>query len=1094
MEGSSHSVLPDLSQLLDFDEEDLQIAIRDSLQDASSVERDEEKFYPNQFPVLHSSMFDAHRSSTQTREWDSSQTLLLDKPSSSVVAEALFGPSLPICRPFDVSNDLTFFEESYEALGEEVCSSWATMPVASNDTVDHLDPYDSAREMQALRARMDILQSRLPPSRRPTSLESNAFKGERNMSQLQESDYSNTTQVTDYCSFEPESRTWTFNIFNKHTAVGNTPAYLLDSHSTERGWGVPTPPTRSGQLNAFSIQNQRATATTPEFWNTSAVADATRLHQPALWWYHQSRSGEKFLHEHSYLSSRASSQSSWSLTPQEPQLFSKSVSPWRGASYHSIPAAEPDIRQPGVDFWPKRRRVMPNSNMSQSSRFSQPQRWDEFALNAFASQDNRRLITSPDRFRDWYHSGSASTGTRGQYQCLQDGPVLGNNTFVPFMPGPNIIFLSQLLPTSFSYSKRVELLSIIRAEAAYLPLCVLELDMSKLRPSDGEANNGAATTAKQQRQFKHPFGRNGNGWPTNCAFDEKHTRLLPVEIFEMIGSHLPRDSIQSMRLVNREFESKISCFAFKSVVVPFKQKIYETSIAQPSTLSAKSQGKQKETHPSENNSERGFPGFSSIMNTYNPKESHVKDGMRVFEEWGPEIKKFALTFEVAEDNLTNLKPKTKFEIQSTFWGSFKWPHSHYSRYEQVAKLEQKADETSAMTAAFSKLIGIRELGLSVLSGLGWLSGRDVSDRARLFRKKPFVFGNQHKHPDRELRENIEKWEAIISDSSKPFRRTAAGCYFDTGRELSSVNNMPRIVFKDTTSDAARQYPPLIFDSENLEAKDQSVVVFREDEGVDPPPYIHGNTSVEPSRVVPNELTPEQEDWLMEMEWAQQAFLSSWCLALLDNPTIFHSLRVFIIANLSSKYISSLQRNDVWRALPCLENLTMLVSPDWRQVLRDAQGNIYTRPIHPTDAQTRFWTLLDKIFAWNNSIKTLKIGFVDGGEHATGMFARNRNILPAPIDRIPYNPQSWKQSILKLPHIENLTLTNCWLAPSTLISFFTNHQAPNLKTMTFDSVSLTAPTGSRTGVNDDDDDNDNSIQPTVTSDDRSLDWLAKKPRV
>ncbi|KAL8816063.1 MAG: hypothetical protein Q9223_004866, partial [Gallowayella weberi] len=409
-----------------------------------------------------------------------------------------------------------------------------------------------------------------------------------------------------------------------------------------------------------------------------------------------------------------------------------------------------------------------------------------------------------------------------------------------------------------------------------------------------------------------------------------------------------------------------------------------------------------------------------------------------------------------------------------------------------------------MTAAFSKLTGIRELGLSVLSGLGWLSGNDVSDRARLFKKKPTVFGNQHKHPDRELRENVEKWEAIISNSFKPFRRTAAGYCFEARREISHVNNMPQIVFKDTVSDAATLYPPLIFDNENLEAKVQCGAEFREDEGVDPAPHVHGNTSVEHSGVVPNALTPEQEAWLMEMEWAQEAFLSSWCIALLDNPTIFHSLRIFNIANLSSKYISSLQRDDVWRALPSLENLTMLVSPDWRQVLRDPQGGIITEPIRPTDAQTRFWALLYALFDWNNSIKILKIGFVDGGEHATGMFARNRNILPAPIDRIPYNPRGRKQSTLKLPHIEHLTLTNCWLAPNTLKSFFIKHQAPNLKTMTFDSVSLTAPTGNRSAVNHDNHDNNNNnnnsnnnnnnnIHPTVTGGERYLDWLTTKPR-
>ncbi|KAL8816064.1 MAG: hypothetical protein Q9223_004867 [Gallowayella weberi] len=560
--------------------------------------------------------------------------------------------SSPIRRPSDLSYDLVFFEDSYGASDEEVCSAGANVPVVSNDTVNHLNAYDPAREMQALRARMDVVQPQLPPSRRQTSLESNASEREQTMVHLQEYDIPNTIQATDNCSLQAEGRTRTvqqtrtFGNFNEHTGVRNTVACLVDSPSRLRRRGVPKHTTRPGQPNAFPIQNQPAAAENPEFWNTSAVADANRLHQPTLWWYHQSRSGEKFLQEHPYLSSRGSSCSSRSLTPQEPRLPSINVRPLRGPSLFSPPAVEPVIRQPNVDCRLKRRRVMPSSSMLQSSRFLQPRQWGKFASSAFAREDNRRLIASPDKFRDPCQSDSASTGTRSQDQRLQDGPLLGNNPCVPFMPGSNIIFLSQLLPTSFSYSKRMELLSIIRAEAVYLPLCVLELDMSRVRPSVGEANTRAATKAKQQREFKHPFGRNGTGWPTNCAFDdEKHTRLLPVEIFEMIGNHLPRDSIQSMRLVNREFESKISCFAFKSVVIPFKPKIYETAITQPSKLSTKSQGKQKEIYPGGNNSGTGFP---PIMNTYNPKECHVEDGMRVFEEWGPEIKKFALTFEVAE--------------------------------------------------------------------------------------------------------------------------------------------------------------------------------------------------------------------------------------------------------------------------------------------------------------------------------------------------------------------------------------------------------------------------------------------------------------
>jgi hypothetical protein len=52
-----------------------------------------------------------------------------------------------------------------------------------------------------------------------------------------------------------------------------------------------------------------------------------------------------------------------------------------------------------------------------------------------------------------------------------------------------------------------------------------------------------------------------------------------VEIFTLIVSYLPRSTIQDMRLVNREFEAKVSEYLFRVVVVPFKSEIYGISDA-----------------------------------------------------------------------------------------------------------------------------------------------------------------------------------------------------------------------------------------------------------------------------------------------------------------------------------------------------------------------------------------------------------------------------------------------------------------------------------------------------------------------------------
>ena len=54
-------------------------------------------------------------------------------------------------------------------------------------------------------------------------------------------------------------------------------------------------------------------------------------------------------------------------------------------------------------------------------------------------------------------------------------------------------------------------------------------------------------------------------WPPN---------RLPVEIFTLIISYLPRSNILNMRLVNKEFDQKVAEFLFRIVVVPFRPEIY----------------------------------------------------------------------------------------------------------------------------------------------------------------------------------------------------------------------------------------------------------------------------------------------------------------------------------------------------------------------------------------------------------------------------------------------------------------------------------------------------------------------------------------
>ncbi|KAL8667917.1 MAG: hypothetical protein Q9202_000382 [Teloschistes flavicans] len=587
-----------------------------------------------------------------------------------------------------------------------------------------------------------------------------------------------------------------------------------------------------------------------------------------------------------------------------------------------------------------------------------------------------------------------------------------------------------------------------------------------------ENTSGTAKTkgkSKPSRKFRHPLGPKGDGWPMGKAQNEgKSGEAMPVEIFEMIAQWLARDDVQNMRLVCREFERKISCYAFRSVVVPFRPKIYEdfNNLTAEPPMSFREQ-----TAVGDNAIDPERPSFKD---TYNPKESHVKDGMRVFDQWGPEIKKFALTFEVDEASLVDLPTKKHANIKKTFWGSYEWPHAHYNRFAQAEKYEKKADEINQMSAAFSKLTGLRELGLSVISGQGWLAGPDVSDRINLLGRQPEVFGSHYLIPDKLMRERLTGWDKILQQETRKVKEMfytdkVQRSFFAATRKRSSMNPKIEFVHKAPAKDAIQ--PPIMFKGGNSEQRLQreNIRELMRHRAIG---YRIGTSDkstasrIEPSdlRIIPNKLTAEQEEWLIEMEWAQTAFLSSWLLSVMDNRSTFASLKIFNVANLSSKYLSCLHRLDIWKSLPSLENLTILISPDWRWVELDYNDEAVSQCIRPSCAHSEFYALLSFLFgdsSTHTNIKTLKVGFVGGGEYAPGMYARNKNILPAPIITLDpitkYGPKLCE--IVALTKIQHLTLKNCWIMPHAIRRLFSTlkeHDAA-MQTVTFDSVSLTADT-------------------------------------
>lgn len=602
----------------------------------------------------------------------------------------------------------------------------------------------------------------------------------------------------------------------------------------------------------------------------------------------------------------------------------------------------------------------------------------------------------------------------------------------------HVVFTSELLPRSFAAQKRRDILGIFRYKAPYVPACISSI------PGKPKTQYHV-TTSRQTFRSPSPC----RSLPKNCQ--AATLKELPVEIFENISRYCSHDTLKKMRLVNKNFERNLSNRVFGTAVVPFNLGIYGMMVHDnpaKAVVDIKRKGKAGENPPVQN-----FPA----------KEVDV--GMKIFKAWGNNVRKFAMAFEVDEEQLCNHPKKGKYEHHTTFWGPYKWPHPFYSRYEVVEGLEKKADEFRCMSLALSCFKEVRELGLSLDSGLGWIAGPDISDRARLFQEKPRIFG--HSHPFHDL--NAKKdWNKklhelgiyhrkyqidgrTISTAEGPLRRNTYDFYECT---VHLDGGRPFLTFPDCDESSNACKETLIYGGINL-----SIVLPNSRLVPNPLHHIRNveqgtkDSSFKSASLVPNNLTTAQKEWLLETEWAQRAFLSSYCMALMDNSQTFANVESLTIAKLSSRYLAALQRDDFWKALPNLNSLTIKVSADFRDIQKTDSGVVEAPDIMPSKAATPFYNLVEGYIANLTSIRTLDLGYFGGGEHQGGIFGRNQHVLPAPLYDFSNHHNSDIPCVLSLPYVEHLTLTNCWVAPATLTTVV-QMATPEMRTLTLNSVSLT----------------------------------------
>ena len=619
-----------------------------------------------------------------------------------------------------------------------------------------------------------------------------------------------------------------------------------------------------------------------------------------------------------------------------------------------------------------------------------------------------------------------------------------NSILPPEAPfrSPWVFYLPEAYPRRFTDKQRADLDKIFRRNDVRVPMAVCDKVGTRL-PVIWYVDSSTEKKKKiEHRPQDLPLGAGLRGWPES---------QLPLEVFELIADYLPRESMQAMRLVNKEFEMKTSNRLFHTVVVPFRSEIYG--------LMTKPSDGHRRAKSSKSRKGKGKARDVSVEKP-NKKERRLHDGMKVFQAWGEKIKRFALAFEVDEATLESAPKKGRFERHETWWGKYQWPHQFYNRFEVIEVLEKKADEFRCMSQALSYLKKVRELGLSLESGLGWLSGPDMSDRARLLHQKPEVFGNTKSIPDAKHAQNLVTWKEMVDSigpapSLNSLVPTAGAEHHEVlvswpeGQKTVSVLNPT----------GGQDRFPIIFEGKDfattpseLSAEDHLRFLRDGLSGLSK----GNNAHVATSSLKPSELNVPQQEWLLEIEWAQRAFLSSFCMALCDNSSTFQHVHTLNVSRFSSNYLIMLQRTDFWQSLPNVTTLTLKILPDWRTIHKTDTGFVSTEKINPSSAATSFYNLLANHISPLRNIKTLTIGYVGGGEQASGIFARNKSILPAPITPYAGGGDSLlhpADPLLRLPHIQTLSLENMWATPSDLKGFLGIHSS-TLKHLTLSSISLT----------------------------------------
>ncbi|KEF56628.1 uncharacterized protein A1O9_06817 [Exophiala aquamarina CBS 119918] len=557
-----------------------------------------------------------------------------------------------------------------------------------------------------------------------------------------------------------------------------------------------------------------------------------------------------------------------------------------------------------------------------------------------------------------------------------------------------------------------------------------------------------------------------------------------ADLWLSITKYLSTRDIGILRLVNSEFCEALSPIQFRNVVINFDK-----------------------------------PLFNNCNDDWNSKSSYLPQNS-MFQKYGDNLNQLGISFEYDIVGLSKARPKVIEKVQEAWFGSFTWPTEHYPRFPELQKIEDLVDNNRPLLKeAFKYVNKASELGLCIDSGHGWLEGPDMSDMAVLSRRASRgskIFGKTFQGEDvldKLCRNEYFKWaqqnsihEAIKNAIQAPSYSASIAAVATEVRWLEKrpIREMDSFKIQHEQEDfdpeshvggapgsiahhgvgnpnphvnwaqinpgpphnaavrhqrvtgnrqaSAKKQPqwPLIFNGHNIAAEMGGHCAF-----------VQNKTALPLSADLrPGSLTEAQAQWLMETAWAQRAFLSAYTTAIITNKTNFTRIHTLRISKLSSGLLSSLAQKEFWTSLPSLGRLQMLISPDWRQ--EHITGDRFyqtSMPIPPHTAAEKFTQFLRLYVLPIESLHSLSIGYVGGGEHGVGIFARNQHVLPAPIVE---DPRGWlhendtgrpRSELTKFEHIRDLGFENCWFSPEMLQDFMSQSHDTSLHSLTLDSVSL-----------------------------------------